>query len=188
MNCVKINNQLETHLYKQPSLDYKVNLPMHRTYNLPNGITSGVEFEMLLTSFQHECSCMFIFIQKSGDTLANSLHTYKIDKIKITDSNSQSLQNAIYNDTTFLQNMYAKQWFRGSDFFVKNANYIYLLTFANDPRSTILENKYSGSVRLNDNKLFVNPLETLTDPAILNVIFISPSYLRMTNKLSLHNS
>ena len=84
--------------------------------------------------------------------------------------------------------MYSKYLFRGSNFFTLNDNHIYLLSFANNPKDVILNNRYSGSIKLNDNKLFITPLQTDNTTLTLNVIFITPTLLRLTKIIELINS
>ena len=179
VNALQINPNIELSLLKQPTLDYNKIIPMHRTYNLANGITDGTEFEQLLTSYNHNCCAMIVFIQKNGDTLTNTLKTYAIEKIKVTDSNNQNVMNAMYHDVSFLKNLYAKYLFRGSDFWLKTNNNMYLISFCSDPRSMIIEGKFSGSEKFNSYKLFVTPDSTEASPCSLHVIFLTPSLLRL---------
>ena len=97
--------------------------------------------------------------------------------------------NTLYHDIAFLKNLYTKYLFRGSYFWIKANNNMYLISFSSDPRATILEGKYSGAEKFSSYKLFITPDATEANPCSLHVIFLTPSLLRLNlGKISLFNS
>jgi hypothetical protein len=182
INAVKVSKDCVKKWMSEPILHYPYNAFMYRQYSLNNGITSGVEFSQQLTSYQYHTSTFFVWISKNNDTKQNFFSNYDIKSLRLTNSNNENVLNNMVLDSNLLSYLNSKYHFddSGSSFF-KNSK-VYCVTVSTDIYQDINFNAYNGSIKIkNDFLLYITPEATESSACKLNIMFISPSIIELSN-------
>lgn len=179
--CISISHKLQNHLLSAPKIDYKLNRLFHKKYTLSSGITSGLEYEVLLNSYNYQTNFMIVFLQASNQNLTNLLTTLQLSKIKITDKNSENLINSLYYDEKLVKNI-TQKFFRETDFFNQPGLYFYLISFSNNPSKALYENEFWGWIMLDDSKLVFTSAVTNNWTIDVHVLFSIPSTVSVSNE------
>jgi hypothetical protein len=183
VNAIKLAPRCLTHLFKQPILNYRHQEAFERIYNLPSGFTDGQEVSVTLNNFQYFASSIFVWLSPKSNVRSEQLFTKGIRRIKLCNSNGDSLLNGQYPTTDWLKWVNNKFHFDQSSFFNSPADpctKIYMLTVSTDPWLDIQEHGYNGAIPIyNDYKLVFEPSETHATNADLHVTFFSPSIVEI---------
>lgn len=187
VNALSISKSLESHFLGQNLLSYRIQQFFHRKYTIPNGYTNNVEFSTLLTSFSYLCSSMLIWLRPTSlSTKTDVLKNHPINAIKLTNGNSQSLNNNIVPTTAWLKQLCNTFFFPYSSFFNDTNNNCYLMTWSTDPEADIYMNEYHGAIPIKDNyMLWITPGSTQNVSMELHVIFYSPAIYEINREGSI---
>lgn len=182
VNAVRLSPKCINHLFRQSILNYRYQEAFVRQYNLAGGFTSGVELSVSVNNFNYFASSIMIWLSKKSSARNEQTLNYAINKIKLCNSNGDSLLNSQYPTTAWLQWVCNKYHFDESSFF-NGATKIYMLTVSTDPWADIEQHGYNGAIPIyNEYNIVFEPGATLATDGVLNVVYFSPSIVEINSE------